>query len=90
MHGGGAGAGADGFADRRALVAVRRVDSYFDQLVRGQRPIHLRQQRRCDTGVTDADDGLEGMGAGFEASAFARCQINGHVLILAALARAVF
>jgi hypothetical protein len=61
---------ADSFQNVLARVAVIAHDPYLDEFVGRQAAAYFAGDRRCKAAAADQHDGFEGMGTGFERSAF--------------------
>lgn len=69
---------ADPFQNVLSRIAVIAHDPHLDESVGGQAAVYFTGDRRCKAAAADQHGGLEGMGAGFERSAFDRRELQRH------------
>lgn len=69
---------AEPFQKILARVAVIAHDPHLDEFVGGQAAVDFTGHRRCQAAAADQHGGFEGMGAGFERSAFDRRELQRH------------
>jgi hypothetical protein len=70
-------------AEDAALVPVSPADSYFDQLVRGQRALDFGHELRADPGMSDLHDRFQRVRTRLQVCALAGRQCRRHHAIVA-------
>ena len=69
-HGSIGGIGQFG-AEGDARLSIVAADTYFDELVSGERSIDLGNEFAGDAGMSDLNEGFEGVGPRLQVGAFA-------------------